>query len=121
VRAAQVLGIDLQSRLKVSPLKDALVRQKNISSDLISFTPGQLPSEIVGGFVGIGLIASPDEITDDYDMRQVSSFFGQKAALTTGTLMESESVERKKQRFPAAVCPQGAAFYDYRCRADGRL
>lgn len=95
VRAAQVLGIDLQSRLKVSPLKDSLVRQKNISSEVISFTPGQIPSEIVGGFVGIGLVASPDEITDDYDMRQVSSFFGQKAALTTGTLVESESTEEK--------------------------
>jgi lipoprotein-releasing system permease protein len=91
VRAAQVLGIDLKSRLRVSPLKDALVRQKAISPELISFNPAQMPSDTVGGFVGIGLIASPDEITDEYDMKLVSSFFDQKAAVTTGTLVENKS------------------------------
>jgi lipoprotein-releasing system permease protein len=95
VRAAQVLGIDLKSRLNISPLKDALVRQKNISSEVISFTPGQMPSEFVGGFVGIGLVASPDEITDEYDMQRVGSFFGQKAALMTGTLKESDSAQEE--------------------------
>ncbi len=103
VRPAQVLGIDLQSRLRVSPLKEALVRQKAISSELISFTPGQLPSETVGGFVGIGLIASPDEITDEYDMQLVSSFFEQKAALTTGTLVENEQAGNPEQRYVRKV------------------
>jgi lipoprotein-releasing system permease protein len=91
VRAAQVLGIDLQSRMRVSPLKEALVRQKAISTERVSFTPAQLPSDTVGGFVGIGLVASPDEITDEYDMKLVRSFFEQKAALTTGTLVENKS------------------------------
>jgi lipoprotein-releasing system permease protein len=103
VRPAQVLGIDLPSRLRVSPLKDALVRQKSISSELISFTPGQLPSETVGGFVGIGLIASPDEITDEYDMQLVSSFFDQKAVLTTGTLVENEQAGSLEQRYVRKV------------------
>jgi lipoprotein-releasing system permease protein len=103
VRPAQVLGIDLQSRLKVSPLKEALVRQKKISPEVISFTPGQMPSETVGGFVGIGLIASPDEITDSYDMQKVRSFFGQKAAMTTGTLIENETSDASSPRYVRKV------------------
>ena len=84
-------------------LKDALVRQKAISSELISFTPAQMPPETVGGFVGIGLIASPDEITDEYDMQLVSSFFDQKAALTTGTLVENEHPAIPEQRYVRKV------------------
>jgi lipoprotein-releasing system permease protein len=103
VRPAQVLGIDLPSRLRVSPLKEALVRQKAISPGLISFTPAQMPSGTVGGFVGIGLIASPDEITDEYDMQFVSSFFDQKAALTTGTLVENEQAGNSEQRYVRKV------------------
>ena len=95
VRAAQILGIDLQSRLKVSPLKDALIRQKEASPEQISFLPPQASADSVGGFVGIGLVASPDEITDSYDMQKVRSFIGQKAALTTGTLAENETSDEK--------------------------
>lgn len=103
VRPAQVLGIDLQSRLRVSPLKEALIRQKAISPELISFTPAQMPSQTVGGFIGIGLIASPDEITDEYDMQIVSSYFDQKAVLTTGTLVENEQSGDSAQRYVRKV------------------
>lgn len=89
VRAAQILGIDLKSRLRVSPLKDALFRQKTYAESKISFAlPDEASPDTVGGFVGIGLIASPDEMTDSYDMQAVQAFVGQKAALTTGSLTE---------------------------------
>lgn len=103
VRPAQVLGIDLQSRLRVSPLKQALIRQKDISPELISFTPAQQPSETIGGFVGIGLIANPDEITDEYDMKVVRSYFDQKAAMTTGALVENEQSGNSEQRYVRKV------------------
>ncbi len=87
IRAAQILGIDLKNQLRVSPLKDALIRQKNLPDEQVAFGEFADKAEI-GGFVGIGLIDDPDEMTDSYDMQTVESFIGRKAAATTGTLVE---------------------------------
>jgi lipoprotein-releasing system permease protein len=107
VRPAQILGIDLKSRLRVSPLKDALIRQK--TSDEVAFTPPDETSpDGIGGFVGIGLLANPDELTDSYDMKAVEAFIGQKAALTTGSLAEkspspTENTDNAAPRFVRKV------------------
>ncbi|HML74262.1 MAG TPA: hypothetical protein PKB02_07170 [Anaerohalosphaeraceae bacterium] len=101
IRAAQILGIDLKNQLQVSPLKDALIRQKNLPDDQVAFGDFTDKAEI-GGFVGIGLIDDPDEITDSYDMHKVESFIGRKAAATTGTLVEQEPSPSNTAGEPAA-------------------
>jgi lipoprotein-releasing system permease protein len=54
----------------------------------------------VSGFVGIGVVAEPDEETDEYDFDAVKKFIGQEAVLTTGAIPEdrgrkTEDGERK--------------------------
>ena len=73
VRAVQIMGIQIPKRSEVLPFKDALVRQKN-SSDPPSFAYEDTTGP--GGFVGIGCITTPDEITDEYDMSVLEDFIG---------------------------------------------
>ncbi|MEN6306814.1 MAG: FtsX-like permease family protein [Anaerohalosphaeraceae bacterium] len=101
IRAAQILGIDLKNQLQVSPLKSALIRQKELPDAQVSFGDSADKTEI-GGFVGIGLLGDPDEITDSYDMQTVESFIGRKAAATTGTLVEQEPSQSNAAGEPAA-------------------
>jgi lipoprotein-releasing system permease protein len=42
----------------------------------------------VCGFVGIGVVAEPDEDTDEYDFDAVKKVIGQEAVLTTGAVSE---------------------------------
>lgn len=104
VRDVQVLGIDLSSRLRVSPIRDALLRQKTLPAEQISFDlPGKTAADLTGGFVGIGLVAGPDEVTDSYDMRQVEAFIGQKAVLTAGTPANADSQPDRTDAAPRLV------------------
>lgn len=101
IRAAQILGIDLKNQLQVSPLKEALIHQKKLPDAQVTFGDFTDKTEI-GGFVGIGLLGDPDEITDSYDMQKVESFIGRKAAATTGTLVEEEPSQSNVADEPAA-------------------
>ena len=82
VRPVKVWGIELPRRLAVSPLAEALLVQKEIPPEDIGF--GDWPDGQMGGMVGIGVLARPDEKTDRYDMELVRSFLGKPAVLTTG-------------------------------------
>ena len=82
VRAVSVWGIDLATRQKVTPVGELLIRQKDAA--MPEFSPLGEPGQL-GGFVGIGVIASPDEKTDEYDMEEVKATIGRRVALTTGT------------------------------------
>ncbi len=59
------------------------------------------------GFVGIGVVAQPDEETDEYDFEAVRRMIGQQAVLTTGTVVEAQdesgtAVKRRTVRFTIA-------------------
>jgi lipoprotein-releasing system permease protein len=62
----------------------------------------------VCGFVGIGVVAEPDEETDEYDFEVVKKVIGQDAVLTTGAVIKAQdesgamSVKRKTVRFTIA-------------------
>jgi lipoprotein-releasing system permease protein len=43
---------------------------------------------LICGFVGIGVVAEPDEETDEYDFDVVNKVIGQQAVLTTGAVSE---------------------------------
>jgi len=75
----------------------------------------------VCGFVGIGVVAEPDEETDEYDFDAVKKVIGQQAVLTTGAVIktqeesEATAVKRKTVRFTIAdVVFTGVYYLDER-------
>ncbi|MCK4913624.1 MAG: hypothetical protein KAS69_03375, partial [Planctomycetes bacterium] len=94
VRAVSIWGISPDKQAKVTSLKTNLIRQKERAGEPF-FEIGN-SSEITAGFVGIGVVAEPDEETDEYDFKAAEKFIGQKVVLTTGTQIETKSGEEKK-------------------------
>ncbi|HEG44717.1 MAG TPA: ABC transporter permease [Phycisphaerales bacterium] len=83
VRAVKALGIELPSQAEVTPLGRALIRQKD--DPQAGFAIDDY-AETDCGFVGIGVVSSPDDVTDEYDFAKVlSENIGKKVMLTTGT------------------------------------
>jgi len=93
VRAVQIWGIEPQKRAEVTPFASTLRRQKD-SSGNIGFAMGDI-NEMEGGFLGIGVVARPDEVTDGYDQEAVNQCIGKKVRLTTG----SAQFKRKVVKF----------------------
>jgi ABC-type lipoprotein release transport system permease subunit len=88
VRAVSVWGIEPDSWSKVTNFKQSLLRQKNFPNSP-SWEVPELPGEL-GGYVGIGAVAEPDEKTDQYDSNAiVKQMVGQQVSLTTGTIVRS--------------------------------
>ncbi|NLW83191.1 MAG: ABC transporter permease [Phycisphaerae bacterium] len=96
VRPVKIWGIELPQRLAVSPLTDALLVQAERPTEEIGF--GDPADGQIGGLVGIGVLARPDEKTDRYDMELVRSFLGQTATLTTGMAQPGEEGQRTQFR-----------------------
>jgi lipoprotein-releasing system permease protein len=71
----------------------------------------------VCGFVGIGLVAEPNEETDEYDFDAVKKIIGQEAVLTTGAVIKAqedsgvETVRRKTVRFTIADVVFTGVYY----------
>ncbi len=83
VRAVRIWGIEPVSRARVAPFADLLVKHKDgiePPTFTIAGDTGQL-----GGFVAIGVVAKPDDVTDEYDFEQVKASIGRQVVLTTGT------------------------------------
>lgn len=102
VRATQIWGIEPEKKAKVTGFKQALIKQSKLSSELSFQVPG-FPKKL-GGFVGVGVVAEPDEKTDEYDFDAVEKMIGQDVLLTTGAVIEtkdpssSEVSERFKRK-----------------------
>jgi len=84
VRAVSVWGIEPARRARVTGFKRSLIKQSEAAKDL-SFEVTGFP-ERTGGYVGIGVVAEPDEETDEYDFAKIREMMGQEAVLTTGTI-----------------------------------
>ncbi len=85
VRPVMAWGVQLDKRLRMTPLREALLFQKDKSVEQIGFDVPQ-DAEAVGGIVGVGVLAAPDETTDEYDIAALQAMLGQSMALTTGTV-----------------------------------
>lgn len=98
VRAVSVVGIDPVGRAAVMNFKSSLVVQKNAPRSP-SFAVAHEPNA-AGGFLGIGVIAEPNEKTDEYDLAQIKSTIGKEVVLTTGAIAESggKGGEKFRQR-----------------------
>lgn len=88
VRAVVIWGIDLPGRAIVTPLKESLIRQKDEQGEVSFTVPGQEGEP--GCLAGIGVLARPDELTDEYDMDAVRGFIGQRVILTSGSAQEQQ-------------------------------
>lgn len=95
VRAVEIRGIEPARREKVTGFKRSLLKQKN-SPDELSFQISGSP-EKTGGFVGIAVVSSPDEQTDEYDIDAVKKMFDQQVFLTTGAVIEEQDTEGTTQ------------------------
>jgi lipoprotein-releasing system permease protein len=92
VRAVSVRGIEPGRQSKVTGFQQSLIKQGRASCEP-SFEFGGEP-ETSGMFVGIGVLAEPDEQTDKYDFAAVEEMIGDEVVLTTGTA-SGERVRRK--------------------------
>ncbi len=88
VRAVHIWGIEPVRRAKVTGFKQFLRKQGQTEAQP-SFTVPDSPQSI-GGFVGIAVIAEPNEKTDEYDYGAIDQMFGQQVILTTGTVIEAK-------------------------------
>ncbi|MHC4216035.1 MAG: ABC transporter permease, partial [Planctomycetota bacterium] len=96
VRAVRIWGIEMEGQTKVTPFAQLLVKQKDKSTPLSFDVEGS--TEQLGGFVGIGVVAKPDDVTDEYNFEEVNASIGRKVFLTTGT----KELKRKTIKFTIA-------------------
>jgi len=88
VRAVNIWGIEPDTRAKVTSFKKSLLRQKDLLDSPSWEVPGFLGE--LGGYVGIGTVAEPDEKTDQYNSdAALKQMVGQQVFLTTGTVVGS--------------------------------
>lgn len=114
VRAVEIWGIEPARRAEVMDFKSVLLRQKGL--------PGQPSFEIqgqpgkIGGFVGIGVLAEPNEKTDEYDFEKAEKMTGRQVVLTTGTVIENKEgqqgqFKRKTVEFTIADIVYSGVYY----------
>jgi ABC-type lipoprotein release transport system permease subunit len=81
VREAWIWSVDARRESKDRDLRESLLRQSREESELSFDVPGY-PNDI-GGWVGIGVIAEPDDQTDEYDLEAIRELIGKQVVLTT--------------------------------------
>jgi lipoprotein-releasing system permease protein len=97
VRPVTILGIDPGRTTRVTGLKAHLLRQGQIADEPSFAVPGA--PDKAGGFVGIGVVAQPDDQTDEYDQPAIlKEMIGQPVMVTTGTIDVTEGGERIPKR-----------------------
>lgn len=91
VRAVEICGIDLQREGRVTAFEQMLLSK---DPDRAKKTEGEIE-----GYVGIGVLAEPNEKTDEYDFNAVEEMIGQTAVITTGStsLATSGSAAEEKE------------------------
>ncbi|HDZ69473.1 MAG TPA: FtsX-like permease family protein [Phycisphaerales bacterium] len=94
VRAVNVWGIEPARRVRVTGFKQFLLKQKKSAQKPSFEVPGF--ADRVGGCVGIGVVAKPNEKTDEYDFDSAETIIGKQVILTTGAVMETEAGGEKK-------------------------
>jgi lipoprotein-releasing system permease protein len=97
VRPVTLWGIDPERTARVTGLRRHLLRQGQMPDGPSFAVPGA--PDKVGGFVGIGVVAQPDDETDEYDQPAIlREMIGQPVMATTGTIDVTEGGERIPKR-----------------------
>ncbi len=121
VRAVEIWGIEPVRRAKVMGFDRFLLKQRTSGGKPSFDIKG--PENNLGGFVGIGVLAEPDEKTDKYNFDAIEKMFGQQVVLTTGTVSPGDpdsgtraEVKRRVIRFTIAdVVETGIYQFDKGC------
>jgi len=107
VRAVVIWGIEPERRAKVTGFKQFLHKQSQLPGEPSLEVAGQ--PEAIGGFVGIGVVAEPDEKTDEYDFQTAEKLIGQQVVLTTAAVSKTQEhkdttaqIKRKTIKFTIA-------------------
>ncbi len=95
VREAAIKGIDIEKDSKFIDWKNCLLRQRNQDGPLNFETAGYPDAN--GVWVGVNIIAEPNEKTDKYDMEEIRKLIGKKVVLTT------EGFGRKRKVIPLRI------------------
>jgi lipoprotein-releasing system permease protein len=114
VRAVEIWGIEPARRAEVMDFKSVLLRQKGLPGQPSFEVQGQ-PGKI-GGFVGIGVLAEPNEKTDEYNFEKAEKMTGRQVVLTTGTVIENKEgqqgqFKRKTVEFTIADIVYSGVYY----------
>jgi lipoprotein-releasing system permease protein len=96
VRPVAIWGIEPQRRERVVGLKKNLIRQGKLVGEP-SFAVAEAPGA-TGGFVGIGVLAKPDEQTDQYDQEAVCTEMMDKLVSLTTVRMELSADGQRNAR-----------------------
>jgi len=111
VRAVRIWGIEPARRARVTGFKQFLRKQGQSDKEPSFEVPGKTLTaedakhaekelklnsavkepERLGGFVGIAVIAEPNEKTDEYDYSAIDQMIGQQVTLTTGRIIEAKA------------------------------
>ncbi|MHC4725783.1 MAG: ABC transporter permease [Planctomycetota bacterium] len=121
VRAVKIMGIEPERRVKVMGFDRFLLRQKAAGGKPSFNIDGS--GENLGGFVGIGVVAEPDEKTDKYDFDAIEKMYGEEVILTTGAetpaAPDSQAragIKRRVIKFKIAdIVETGVHQYDKGC------
>lgn len=100
VGAAEIESIDINRKSQRRRLKQSLLRQARLAGQISFDVPGH-PNDI-GGWVGIGVIAEPNEKTDLYDFDEAKKLIGKRVVLTTTGSADSGKLKRKVLKFRIA-------------------
>jgi len=110
VRAVSIRGIEPGRQDKVTDFQQSLITQSTSSGEPSFGVPG-FPDGI-GGFVGIGVLAEPDEQTDEYDFASVEQMIGLRVVLTTGTVSKDQFIRKVIQFEIADIVSTGVYELD---------
>jgi ABC-type lipoprotein release transport system permease subunit len=81
VREVRIRGIDVGRRSRPAELRESLLAQNATQAGLSFDVPGH--PNTFGGWVGIAIIAEPDEKTDEYDFDETLKLIGAPVVLMT--------------------------------------
>ncbi len=87
VKAVEISGIEPQKEGRVTSFDKSLLKGHI-----------KVPDTSTAGYVGIGVLAEPNEKTDEYDFKAVEQMIGQKAVLTTGSTVNNGEGSRQFKR-----------------------
>jgi len=96
VRYVQIFGLDATRLNRMPSLKRSLLHRSE--DEDLSFDVPDDPNSI-GGFVGVGLLSEPNEVTDKYDFDLARKAMGERLTLTSGTVdRESQTAQSPRSR-----------------------
>ena len=89
VREVMLQGIEPSREQKFADWRESLLRQCEATGELGFEVPGY--PDATGGWVGINIVAEPDEKTDEYNREEVRKLVGKQVVLTTSGGVKVES------------------------------